>query len=442
MKPRKSSHKAQIFWAPKIHKRFSRKGAFIFAILLILFSGLVSAININIQETYQPGQTLIASIEGNFISPLTTEQIYFYEGRIQVPLIYDLGKIQDKYYLYALLPVKERNLTLVIKNAYYIENKVEHLEDIRKNFTIKGNLTDFSVNPGLIITRDNFEITVESMNNALKINADFLGNKQEVDVSAAQKKKISFSVEGIKNSTFTEITISSPLTTYKIPASVSPSGQVTFSEKKFRFNQQSFERTISTKSNWLFDVYLLNLGQEDINDIKIESNLGDILKIKPDEIKTLKSGTSEKIELTFKVDSEKEYEGEISAVSGNLSTKLSIKISAKKNESEVDQADNPVYESCSELKGIICNSNETCSGYTRPTSEGRCCVAGKCEVKKESSLSTIVWVIIVIIIIAAILFFVLTKMKPRKKTSSEVLKEKEEDYEGRFTETKGKLTKV
>lgn len=230
------------------------KRAVILLIILIIPLILainVSAINLNMKENIKPGETLQAEIEGNFLSPLTQDDVYFYSDRLQIPLIFDIARIQDKYYIYALLPVAEKNYTLLIKQAHFFENGLEQTQDIQKSFSVEGNITDFSVTPGFIIASENFSITVESKNKALNIEAKFLTKSQNIQVPAGQKRKIYFSIDKIENFTLTNIEISALSTKYNVPSAIIPLSKINETkkniteEKKFRFSNSEFNFSVN-----------------------------------------------------------------------------------------------------------------------------------------------------------------------------------------------------
>jgi len=163
-------------------------------LLIFLFLPFVLAIETNLKEKYKPGETLIIKISGNFIKPLKPSDILFYSGRLYIPLVYDLTKIQNTYYIYALLPEKERDYTLIIKNAHYVEVGQEVQEDLKYNFSVSGNITPFSINPGFIITDKNFDINVESKIKSINLRTEFLNSTKEIEIGVGQTKKIPFSI--------------------------------------------------------------------------------------------------------------------------------------------------------------------------------------------------------------------------------------------------------
>ncbi len=416
--------------------------------LIFLFLPFVLAIETNLKEKYKPGETLIIKISGNFIKPLKPSDILFYSGRLYIPLVYDLTKIQNTYYIYALLPEKERDYTLIIKNAHYVEVGQEVQEDLKYNFSVSGNITPFSINPGFIITDKNFDINVESKIKSINLRTEFLNSTKEIEIGVGQTKKIPFSISGIKNFTVTTITFSAEDTTYKIPVVIF---STEISEELKTLNNLRFSKalknfTVLKNSDFQFEVTLLNIGQEDINNLSISTNLKDIITINPEKIIKLSAGTSQKINLTINSNKEGICNGTLFAYSGNYTAQSFITIITLEDEEELEEVieefEITQEETCSELGGLFCEKDEKCEGISKLTIDGLCCL-GKCK-KEETGIGKIIALIVIILILALIGFFVFKKLRTRKKTQKEILKEKAEKYEERFKpkEIRGRLSRT
>lgn len=392
--------------------------------------------------TYQPGETALITIQGNFIDPLSSDDLYFYSGRIQVPLIYGLGKIKDKYYVYTLLPDEQRNLSLVVKNAHYIENSKEYKQDLVKNFTVSGEEIAFSISPGLIITNKDFSIKITSKNKALTVSSDFLGKKQEINVPASQSKKIDFSISDIKNFTVTDIKISGDSVTYTIPTAIITQTQqndTSLISKKFRFSPSSDNISIALNSKEKLNIELINTGESRIENISIiiSDELKDILTF---EDKKINLDEDESEELVFDINSDKigYFSGEIEAKSKDLSAIFDLSLYIVGNITNNNQS----LKYCAYLGGEKCDSGQTCNGTVQASLEGNCCI-GNCYIKKSPSFLTFFLVIFIILILAGLGYFILKRYKKSGKSSSEVLKVKQDLSEKRFRgeEVRGKLSK-
>lgn len=421
------------------------KKSLLFIFLLVL--PLVSAIDINLKQNYSPGETLVFSIAGNFLSPISLEDIYFYSDREQMPLISDMGRIQDKYYVYALLPLTERNYTFVIKNAHYFENGVEKTEDIERNFSVSGDVIDYSVSPGFVIAKSDFSISVESKNKPLSLSAKFLDQTQTANVPIGQKKKISFSISKVKTFSVADISLSALGTSYTIPVAIIPAANASqytsnYTEtERFRFSKSTYNFSVNKNKEKRFAIYLENLGNE-VKNIRIDfsDDLSSILSVTPLEIDSIKEYDSNKIELAIETSSKGRYRGEITASSENYSAKCFLTINSFDEDITLPvQNTTPEPEKCAFLDGVVCSSGESCDGKIVDASDGECCI-GLCQ-EKKSYTGTIIGILLVVAV-AAGLFFLYKRLKKAKKSPEDILAKKQSDFESRMSgEVKGSLSK-
>lgn len=418
--------------------------------LLLFLLPLVSAVNLNLKSSFQPGETLLGTLEGNFLFQLNQENFYFYSDREQIPLIFDVAKIQNKYYFYALLPAEERNYTLLIKNVKYFENAKEMTGNFEKNFTVLGNVSDFSVYPGFLIIRNESFLTLESLNQPLIVSAKFLNSSQSVQVPIADKKKVYFSASE-KNFTLTEIELSSPATKYLIPAAIISSAVSSEYEsnvaetEKFRFNKEEYNFSVYEKNKTFFSIYLQNLGDKIIKNITLtySDTLEGTIELSPDEISELKESESQKITLLIDAKIYKIFKGKISASAENYSAESLLIINAIEQGKPLPIEDKipPVTgkESCTDLQGELCLDTQECSETSKDTIEGLCCISGTCQ--EKTSYWGIIIGIILLIAVGIGLYFLYQRSKKAKISSEDILKKQEKKFEERNLEVRGNLSR-
>jgi len=419
------------FSGPRKSRRFSRK----LGVLLFLFLiPSVFAIEINLKENYHPGETLIVEITGNFLDNLKAEDMLFYSGRLYTPLIYDLGKVKDKYYLYALLPDKQRNYTLIIKNAHYTEAGQEKIEDLEFDFSVSGNLSLFTVNPGFIITDRDFNIKVNAIK-TISLTTEFLSASSEIEIPIEMTKTIKFSISGINKFTVTFLSLKAENTEYKIPIVIFPTETSEISlSNNLRFSTNNFNFTVLEKEDFEFPITLINTGQKNITDISINTSI-DIIKIKPENIPVLEGGNSTEVIVTINSGKEESINAVITAFSGNLSSEIFLSITTTKNKEEfqefIEEAEILEQNSCSDLQGYFCEDDEECTRNTSLAIDGLCCT-GECKKTSTAGTGKIIALTVIIIFLAIIVFFVFKKLRARGQTDKEILKDKTQKYEERF----------
>ncbi len=420
-----------------------KKEALLLVLLMLIIPTVLAAeINLN-KESYQPGETLQAEIYGNFVDGLDVENIFFYRER-NIPIDYDLLSVKDKRLLYALLPQKEGNYTLKIKNARYETDAGITTTELVKEFSIeKGNQTYLSIIPGFIVAREDFYIEVESSEN-IDTEIDFLGQKQSLSLLKDKEEKIYFSVEGIENYTEAEIKIMD----YSIPVFIFPKQMqiILISEAdKFRFNPQEIKATILEDEDYFFQTTLINLNRKNITDIGLSSDSEDLeISIVPNIIPKLEAGEKQFVNVTLNVRKKGTFSGEVLASSQNFSARLKFDIDVTENQSEIGYTGVSYTEdqSCSEI-GQICSATQVCDGTSVFTSDGYCC-RGKCTAEEESNAWIYGIIIIVVVVIALVIFSIFMRKKQRKKMN--VLTEREKKYKermsGRGGEVRGRLERT
>jgi len=176
------------------------------------------------KSSYSQGETIIAKISASFIDPLSESNVLFYRGngRVRVPMDYDVAKVGDDYYILASLIGKpENDYSVIISNVYYYQSGRATNQPIIKNFTITNLTADFSVNPGFIIAKSDFSIKVQSLKDAsLTINVNLFSNlvsPTSLNLGAGQIKTISFDTRLLNQTGLNFIKISTTNLAYNIP---------------------------------------------------------------------------------------------------------------------------------------------------------------------------------------------------------------------------------
>ncbi|MFH1503676.1 MAG: hypothetical protein ABIE36_03390 [Candidatus Diapherotrites archaeon] len=212
-----------------------KKVMFVFLFLLLLFP-TISAIEINMDSQFSKGQTIISSIYGDFLTPITKGNIKFYRGHVQTSFDYDVAKIGDYYYIYVQTAGKSpNNYSINISGVRYILDSQVSTQQISKVFTIKNEAADFSVSPGFIITSEDFSLRIQNtkgeniqINLGIEENPEntdgffkFLSGGQEIGNSivlfSGQIKYLGIQLEGITETTIRTISLSTNNLEYNIP---------------------------------------------------------------------------------------------------------------------------------------------------------------------------------------------------------------------------------
>jgi len=420
-----------------------KRGIIFIVLLLIPF---ISAIEITLsKEQYSPTETLQAEITGNFVS-FRHENVFIYrQGTPRpMPVISDLIKKNEKYYFYAILPNQKNNFSLKIKDAQYLESGELKTKDVTKNFTIKAtNKSVLSINPGFIMADGDFIIKVKSLSETQEITAELEGTDEARTLLLRRgiEKKIKFSTAGVNSDTILKIN------NYNIPIFITRESvnNISVSEdSELVFIPLELTGTVIPGKDYFFKVILENSGNTNLTNLELSNNLNAITS--PSLLKSLKPGERILINITIPITSEikEDISGEIILESNNSNISLPISLKITEKQEEVDLQGTGVTEtlSCSDV-GKICLENAECSGEITASLEGSCCL-GDCIEKEKTSYNWIIGILL-LIVLAVIIWFAYKKIKNRKlKTTKEILKEKSDNFQQRMKgeEISGGIDKV
>jgi hypothetical protein len=194
-------------------------------LFLLLAIPLISSVEIGMKQVYSQGETIIASIPAtSFLEQLSETNIFFYRGHVPIPMDFDLGKIENTYYIRASTIGKvPASYSLQIQNARHYEGTSISTNTIVKEFSINSSIADFAVKPGFVITSKSFSIQLQSLkSSSININIDAfesLNYPTSTPLSPNQIKTISFSLKSNQSITGS-IQLSSSNLEYTIPVEI------------------------------------------------------------------------------------------------------------------------------------------------------------------------------------------------------------------------------
>lgn len=400
-------------------------------VFLFLSLQIVSAVGFEMKEEFSQGETLLAKISGNFLQPVLKENVNFYRGHVKIPIIYDIAKINNEYFLYAqLLGKGTGNYSVIIENARYMKGAETSQEDIVKNFTITNETADFTVNPGFIIATESFFIEVQNLqDNEITVEAktkseegsnlfdilfgDEKTTGQSVNLISGQTQKIYFDLNDLNSSVVEFVEVKTENTLYEVPVYIIVNETQKNETSYFKFRESSLDVPLSTEFTAARTIKLENRGEKTIENITISlsNQLKPYVNLSKKTISRLEKNESVEIDLTFSADEEeKTIDGRLTAKSGEIYAYLPISLTFVKNfipkENAIDNETNyATSKTCAQLNGTICKSNEECEGQSDYARDANCCRTTCVEVKKSSSGKLIGWLIVVVIIIFVVWFF-------------------------------------
>ena len=404
-----------------------KKRMIILGLTFLFLFPLVSAVEFNINQNFNQGETIIAKISGNFISPITNDNVFFYSGHVRIPMEYSVAKLGDDYYLYALTSGKaEGNYSVSIQNIQYMKGSEVSNDNLAANFSITNNTADFSVNPGFVYTSGDFSLEVQNLQDKkLNININTETNNSgvrevfispdskysSISLTSGETEKINFNV-GSGSPEFKTIELKSANLTYEIPVYIF-SSSIGNETKSFEIDPPNLVISIPTNTTVKKSIYIYNLGISELKNISVSLSvpLVPYINISREIIENLSSQSGISIDLSFFSSSEKNVIGSLRAESENSSFSTLISITFIKNYTVSNKS--ILTKTCAELNGNICNQTAQCDKPLIDAKDNWCCL-GTCNPLPTSNSGAVIGIIILVVIII-VFFFFYKKYKKAKK---------------------------
>ncbi|OGJ16124.1 hypothetical protein A3K74_02740 [Candidatus Pacearchaeota archaeon RBG_13_33_26] len=422
-------------------------------ILMLLILPSVYAVEFSMGESFAQGETIITKVSGNFLTPVTEENIFFYRGHVRAPMEYGIGKIGGDYYIYALTVGKiPADYSISIENVRYMKGAEVTDEKITKNFSITNKTADFSVKPGFIISQNNFFLEIQNLQDKqITVDVKTETGKRDIFISPAKTKEFSVSLKSgeikkinfelgageptfqtVKLYSYTTEEITTNTSCFLIFGSCTEQSNITTSfgyevpvyifsvieekpEETFKFEPSELILSVRTNTKTPKTIFLYNAGDKELRNISL--SLSDSLKpfvnISSGKIETLGNNSNFSVELSLFSSLEKNMEGILKAETGNDTAELFISLEFIANYTPSTETGGTA--NCAELNGTLFNTEtEKCDSRYENVKDGWCCFGAVSPVEK-SSTGKIIAVIIIVIIVGGLLWFYFAKYKKAKK---------------------------
>lgn len=382
-------------------------------ILTIYLIGVASALSVNIKDSYEKQETMIVKISGDIKEPITNDNILLKRGHVSVPLDYDIKKLGNDYYLWAVAPTNENNYTLWINDVVTMVSGNVNKSDFGYNFSVTGKLVDYYVKPGVIFSNKDFEISVFSnMDVPKEINVEF--PEERNIVLNPGKNKLEFSISNVYgtqliNFSVGKYNVRAYIIGEKTGNEIDMTNATNVSKSNVYFVPQKIERELFSGEEETYPVTIVNDG-DDLENISLEYNK-DVFSINPEPPLNLASGKSFVFNLSMQTD--RSVNESITLNTNNIKAYLNVKISISNRTTNKNETKKNLFY-CDELGGNICKGNEECSIENVESLDGPCC-KGKCIEKKEGGTSWAGYIIAVIAIILIIYIYYRYKSVKKEK---------------------------
>ena len=298
-----------------------------------------------------------------------------------------------------------------------------------------------AVMPGIVKTKTNIVIALEN-NGLFPVNATVsaMTSSKSVTVGKNEIKIVNISIPAQQSVTSAnaKVTYSTPFSSafsYSIPLVLFPEkmqiGEITENYSiilipgNLAFVEKEVNKSLEAGPERNITLTLKNYASSEISDISITSSWGlfEIKKfIEPSKIESLAAGQEIQIVLTIDASTTGNYYGTIEASSQGTvaSIPVSIIIATAVEKSE---------KNCSDLKGKICKTDESCDKEVISAADGYCCpgTCGKIAKPQETKPNRWIGILMVVLAVAIVAFLVWRLKKKKKKPEMQDILQKIED---------------
>jgi len=400
-----------------------------FILFLILVPLAIAQPDLILQHSeLQPYETLLGEIPAeNFLTTLASSDIKFYQNSKRVFFDHDFYFYNNTYYISAII-AKPGNYTIKIENILYQdpspqETTIEKEIFVKENRDKNNKTKILSISPGIIYTSMPENLTLSNKGTS-ELNITY--NSETISIPPGNFKRILINPD--KPFEYIEI---STYKIFKIPV-IYFAVQPPIQQVKLSSNPRSIKIKVNEGNSTEQQIELTNSG-DNITDIQISTNLS-IIKINSSINSILKDSKSN-FTIIISPTEIGIFNGNITIAFGNKSLNIPVEISVFSKNVNINE-----LQTCSEMGGIFCQENETCSEKFVESYDSPECCLGTCQ-KVQNGKSSYSWLIglAILIVIAAGLYLIYKKFKITKPPEpEEQIKEKSKLYEKRVS---GKLTK-
>ncbi|MGD9275630.1 MAG: hypothetical protein PVJ67_00495 [Candidatus Pacearchaeota archaeon] len=384
------------------------KRSVIILLITLLLIQTALAVEFDIKDSFNSGETMIARVSGNFVDSVLAENVFFYRGHVRISVEYDVTQINDEFYIYALLDKPENNYSIAIEGVRYMKGKDMIDDDIIKNFIVANKTADFSVKPGFVVTSEDFSIEVQNLlDEKITVSTNY---ETSAELKSGEIEKLNFDV-GDFNDSLNILEVYTTGLKYDIPVYVfSEEKKEEFKTKGFKIEPKEIEVQMATESLTKRIFYLYNTGEAALENVSVyvSESLLPYSFFEISEFNDIEKNSSVKIEIGFNSSVDEEaIEGRIIVRGDNLTEYSDVVLNFIKDYVPEKGGEEivSVSETCEEKEGEICSAEEKCNGETVYARDDVCCL-GKCgEVKTSGTGKVLGWLIIIAIFVFLVWFF-------------------------------------
>ncbi len=396
--------------------------------LIVFLSALapVAALTSTLEETYAPGASMIARLEGGLLTPIQQGQVELRRGHVPVPFDHEVGQLDTVTYVAGIAPRGAGNYTLTIRDVRELREGIATTTNYTHAFSVAGALAPYAVRPGFVNSEEDFTIAVLSNQETAQTITVVAPAPREV-VLQPGTTMVEISAASLPVNTLMSISIGM----YKIPV--------------FIRGNNSFSQPGAATAVWIVDPPRLSAeirrgdafpawsvsaayrGTRELKNVALQHNAS-LVRITPASFKSIKPNESVAFNVSIQANSNASFSDVIAFGTGNESFSLPVvldilPVSDERTNGE-NASGNKSLEYCSQLSGIVCRAGDTCSATPIASRDGACCL-GVCEAPAKKSNAWIGYLLFgIILLVVAIAWARYKRVRPRESALEKEAREK------------------
>ena len=351
-------------------------------LLIVLVAAPAMALSTTLAGEYSPRETVIIRFDGIILEPIAyTDVQVLRNGHVSVPVDYDVRQIDERQFLWFITPESPGNYTLSISDIATSIEGVKRRVSYRQNFTLSGNISQYTIKPGFIDTQYNFTINLESRSDVPeKISISLPYPHDEVVYPGMNEFR--FASNEFQQEQITTMAISH----YSLPIFIRGNTTVlppVTSPLECR-PASIWERINQSDSLSPYEIELINHGNKDIKNVVIDYNK-QLFTVKPDSFGIIRAEQVMHFNISIKKKPSASFSETLSVRAGDISIPLLLEIVVSNETSERKIMTGNTSSYCADLGGALCEEGTQCSGAVIASRDGSCCTAACVQPQKQSS---------------------------------------------------------
>lgn len=367
------------------------------------------------QSTAERYETVTGKLMGSVEGALTPQHLALYREQTLVPLEGGIQRMGDETYIWFVSPATPGMYRLELINLETRKEGQLIKETLRQNITIGNQSAPFTFIPGILFGKERVNVTFVSHADTAQTLSIAPFTPSSLSLKAGETRHVTFTfpfVSGFIRGQLGRYTVPAWSTQTDAPKGDSSLGLLVY--------PSSLVFTIANDTRLNTTLALTNQQNRSIEKLKLVSSTRDII-INQTTFTNVSKGERVQILLTSTVIKKGEnitgtltitFDDETYSLPLFISSLIETATRTISRTQENGTFSEPLLY-CEDVGGKLCGQKEQCSGQTRTTVQGICCLE-RCVLKEETSNTALGWLLAGIAVVLIGIAYVLYQRKNRR----------------------------